>query len=61
MYSNILDKADPFDLIPNSARERELRDLVGHVSSRSHLYADPASIIIILRIPSENKALEKQQ
>jgi hypothetical protein len=37
MYSNILDKADIFDLLPDSPREQELRDLVGHVSSRSHL------------------------
>lgn len=45
MYSNILDNANLLDLLYLSAWAREsVRDLAGDVSSRSHLYADPASI-----------------
>ena len=51
MYSNILDKADLLDLLPLCVSE-SLTDLVSNVSSRSHVYADPASMIPFLRIPS---------
>lgn len=45
MYSNILDKANLLlDLLPLCVSE-SLTDLVSNVSSRSHMHADPASII----------------